>query len=307
MGKLLQIIKEVISQPNNLSSNSLEEQTPIIPDAIHFKNVDPSEPTSPIIPDAIHFKNVDPSASPIDESTKTPDIHSIIAKMKKESHPEGAMTIANNGAAPNIISKSLQKKQTLPITTREKSHVYHYTRMSKALNLPLIANSRKKSKNPLANLPEKQLKVDKTLMRLSNQRLGRNLSVFSGTSFDPSEIAKKSSDRTMLSPAHISATHSPGVAIRFALESKKAETENVAHIAHIRMSGDDKAFHLGGLSKYEYECETVIPRGTKLRWHGTTKHIIPGVKAIKGAPEYPAIPPVKVLMHHFTVHSQEND
>lgn len=114
--------------------------------------------------------------------------------------------------------------------------------------------------------------------------------LWSGTGADFGELAKKSKDGILHSPAHISATHDAKVARNFA--NDKYDTRKI-HVVHIHVKPHDKVLHVSKHSHHEFEFETIIPAGTKLKYHGSTDH---------GQDDGMTR---RLHEHHFTIHSQD--
>ena len=120
---------------------------------------------------------------------------------------------------------------------------------------------------------------------------GHEHHVFSGTSRDFESIAKHSKDGIIHAPAHTSATHALHIARQFA-DSKFGDSAHAEkrHLIHIHVKPHDKILHTSKHSEYGSEHETVIPAGTKLKYHHSSDHDNDGDH---------------YRVHHFTIHSQE--
>jgi len=120
---------------------------------------------------------------------------------------------------------------------------------------------------------------------------GHEHHVFSGTSRDFESMAKHSKDGVIHLPAHTSATHALHIARQFA-DNKFSDSEHSEkrHLIHIHVKPHDKVLHTSRHSEFETEHETVIPAGTKLKYHHSSDHDNDGDH---------------YRVHHFTIHSQE--
>lgn len=170
----------------------------------------------------------------------------------------------------------------------EKKYLHHYTKEagkpSRALNKALVNGS---------ELTDVQKKMHSAI--LNNVRPAKEeFHLYSGTQHDFGEMAKHSKDGILHSPAHISATHNPNVALSYAKPPSENET---GHVVHVHVQPGDNILHLSGLSKYKTEHETVLPAGTKLKYSHTTYH-----KDVDNTGL--ADKTLHVNVHHFTVHRE---
>jgi hypothetical protein len=135
------------------------------------------------------------------------------------------------------------------------------------------------------------LKMHKAI-HAAKHEAGEDIHLYSGTRHDFSKMAKASKDGVLVSPAHISTSIDPSEAEVFAKNYKGLTyTPNtIVHMNHIHVKPHDKILSMGGYNKYD-EHEVIVPSGTKLKYHGTTKHKSGGVHELH--------------MHHFTIESQE--
>lgn len=128
--------------------------------------------------------------------------------------------------------------------------------------------------------------IHQTIMEKSAPS-GHEVHLYSGTGTDFGHLAEQSKSRILHSHAHISATHDPQVARKFASNS---DNMHKMHIVHIHVKPHDKILHVSHHSEEPSEYETIIPAGTKLKYHGSTNHEKSGSR--------------QITEHHFTIHSQ---
>jgi hypothetical protein len=199
------------------------------------------------------------------------------------------------------LSATLHARQVKP-TADEKKHLKLYTKgtkvvgsnnVSTTMNRKLI-NNHISGAEPTTEMTDKEKEVHNAIKRLASNPIRTKTNLYSGTDFDPSEAAKNSKDGILHAPAHISATHSLSVAQSFA-RNKAAFTprsDGKKHIIKIATELKDKAYHVGKHSSKPDEYETIIPAGTKLKYHHSTV-------------EKDDLTGEDFHVHHFTVHSQD--
>lgn len=190
------------------------------------------------------------------------------------------------------ISSDLHKGQEEP-TRGQKTHIKKYSAgdtggdassVSGKITKKLIENH-KNGKAPTEGMSKGEKNIHETISSLASKPIGKEVHLYSGVGFNPSELANKSKDKVIHSPAHISATHEAEIARSF------TENHDEKHIMHIHMKPHDKGFHVGSHSENDHEHETIIPAGTKLKYHNTTQHVDDDGNTHN--------------VHHFTIHSQE--
>lgn len=197
----------------------------------------------------------------------------------------------------NEISKKLNEARP-KITNRESGHIKSYTGKdpsSLSINESLIEahNTRQPP-----NMSSEDEKVHRSILRLSSNPIGHSVDLYSGVGFDPKKLLGAAGS-TLYLPAHTSATHSPLVALQHAIQNRPRTGPmgmgKTAHMIKITTTPTTKGFHVGDLSSYKNEQETVLPAGTTLKYSHTTMH------NVQENPQFP----VKVRLHHFTVQSQK--
>lgn len=265
-----------------------------------------------VITAPIHFRMGAVSQSLNASTASKRDMKENIEDFNKHSDVIHAMTSSNGGDELhskhdrvnyfNYISSDIHARQP-KLTSEQKEHIKWYTgegvygNNSGEVNKQFIKNynqgaAPEKDQSPL------HMNVDKTIRELSKRGLKEPLSVYSGIPAHFIQKVEKSNNKTLFSPAHISATHNGYVATAFARESVGREGEK-AHIMHIRLKPGDKAFHAGTEhSTYGYEHETIIPRGTTLRYLGTTEHV-------DNKPEDNMDQNSSYSIHHFEISHQQ--
>ena len=142
------------------------------------------------------------------------------------------------------------------------------------------------------SLSDTHLMTHNAIMKLVKP-MDMELHVYSGVQKDLGELARQSKDHILDHPGHMSVSHNPAVARDFAVRANTGNSMNWtdhAHIAHIHMKPENKGLHVGYISRYPDEYETIIPAGTKLKYSHSTEHKSGLYKNIH--------------VHHFTIHSQ---
>ena len=266
-------------------------QIAVIPNVIHFKMNLKAVTSTPI-----HFKSPNKSSdrTVTDDTVKESvegNVHPLVAKFQEHEHPEEAMMHGNDNITPQSISTEIHKGIKAP-TLDQKRGLRYYTSLdaSTPFNKRLIRNHQKGS-DPTEGMNDDEKHAHQTISELAKHGVGRELSVYSGVSFNPKLVAEKSSDGTMYSPAHISATHNARVAFGFARQHQSAA--GTSHIMHIRLKPGDPAVHAGKHSTFPMEHETVIPPG-KLKYLGTSTHHHP-------SDFFPESNKDKTYIHHFEI------
>jgi len=148
----------------------------------------------------------------------------------------------------------------------EKEHVARYTDDSEPINRDLLDRHFKKTK--ILDHHKNQIKA---LDRRTSSPIGHHVSLYSGLGFNPGQhITGKNLIRM---PAYTSLTHSKPTATFFS-ELKHTGEQNdegkpVHHILHVHMRPEDHADHIGDAQYNASEHETILPRDTVLKIHGT--------------------------------------
>jgi len=190
------------------------------------------------------------------------------------------------------LSRDLHNVQEKPTRT-QRNHIRKYSSgeaggdmssVSGKITKKLIDNH-KNGKAPTEGMTQSEKNIHETISSLSNKPIGKEVHLYSGVGFNPAELANKSKDKVIHSPAHISATHE--------VETARSFTENhdEKHIMHIHMQPHDKGFHVGSHSENDHEYETIVPANTKLKYINTTQHTDDDGNIYH--------------VHHFSVHSQD--
>lgn len=189
------------------------------------------------------------------------------------------------------LSDKLHDATAHTLDDKESEHIKRYTgddehddsqTGSSRLNRKLIHGQ---------ELTHSEKNMHNTIMKHAKAS-GHEFHTFSGTTRDFEHLAKHTKDGIFHSPAHISTTHSLNGARHFA-DNKHVDggEEGEKHLMHIHVKPHDKVLHVSGHSQYSHEHETIIPAGTKLKYHGSSMHD-------NGLGD-------KYKAHHFTIHSQE--
>ncbi|NDB84299.1 MAG: hypothetical protein EB127_16575 [Alphaproteobacteria bacterium] len=277
-----------------------------ISEPIHFKNRTKIKSNS-FIPLPIHFKHIGSNSSLSEDN----DSSFEAAKNEPESIHNAMRKVGGLGSDKNDsikITKLLhqhQKNNKRSPSFIERHRLKKYTsggysgNMSSNINRKMIENH-KNGLNPTSGFTSDESKVHSTISKLANHPIGHEHSVFSGLGFDPRKVVDKKNN-TLYSPAHISTSHHPGTARKFAnMHRDDYEKGNEAHLMHIRLKPTDKAYHVGKYSKESSEHETIIPAGTTLRYLGSTYHKDPD----EGDPDGPGVP---WHLHHFEIAHHKGD
>ena len=119
-----------------------------------------------------------------------------------------------------------------------------------------------------------QMKLQSTIDGLDDavkkHSIQNNYDVYSGLSFDPRDHLNQ--DGIMNSPAYISTTHNKEKAYEFGHDAADASKQKELHIMHLHLKSGDPAFHVGNLSRFPEEQETILGRNTNLRYMGTQSY-----------------------------------
>ncbi len=186
--------------------------------------------------------------------------------------------------------KSHQQKPSEEHEKHLKSYTNVYSNQSHTIARKVISNH-KKGLPETEGMKPKDAETHKAIAHVANQKIGKEIHLYSGTKFDPRKAVKKSKSDIVHMPAHLSTTHSIQTAHMFALGHAETEEGDVKpmHILHIHAKPSDKGYHVGG-----FEKETIIPGKTNLKYSHTTDHSDDHVWG-----------PNLVHVHHFTIHSQD--
>lgn len=202
-----------------------------------------------VIQDIIHFRKYPGLSENVHKSYKNPQ------KLSDE-----------NGEGDH--EKLSEKLSAATLKDTDKESLNHFKRYSSgnarsgnrsaSLNKALIKNK------PLSNADQK---IHDSIMKHAKPS-GHEFHTFSGVSTDFGKLAKESKDHILHSPAHISTSHSVEEAQHFS----EKHSDGFYHHIHIHIKPHDKILHISSVSEKPHEHETIIPAGTKLKYHGTTKH-----------------------------------
>lgn len=168
----------------------------------------------------------------------------------------------------------------------DKENITDYVSgMSYEINDKLIKNKK---------LDDYEQKIHNSIKGNSSP-IGDRHVLYSGTSHDFGEMAKKSKDGVLHSPAHISTSHDFGVAKTFAEGGPDAGDDGFdCHVIRVKMKSSDKVVHVGdSVPHMKHERETIIPSGSKLKYSHSSKHKLEPFLTNT------------YHIHHFTIHSQE--
>jgi hypothetical protein len=188
------------------------------------------------------------------------------------------------------LAQKLHDSTASELNDHEKDLVKRYTRQTSNGNTgSLFLNKNLVKGVPLEKLVKRDQETHKMIMEHSKPS-GHEVHLFSGTSRNFENLNKHTKDNIFHFPAHTSLTHHRAVAADFAID--KAMTNNLddAHIMHVHVKPHDKILHVSRVSDMPSEYETILPAGTKLKYHGSSEH------------EYNND---NYKVHHFTIHSQE--
>jgi|694.fasta_scaffold00051_125 hypothetical protein len=263
MGKLLQIIKETLSDYKVIVS----------PHPIHYRRPYGISNLDSAMSEASRVK-----ASPV--SALEPDEKSLdeISEKLTKDRPKISETQAGH---------------VEDYTTDETGSSYH-------INTSLI-DAHNNGTHPEGDMIYEDKRIHRTISKLTENPIGHSVDLYSGVGFDPEKLLGGSSNSILHLPAHTSTTHSPLVALKHAMDNRprtgkgNGNAGNTAHIIKISTTPKTKGFHVGDLSEFNNERETILPAKTNLIHSHTTMHTDENN------------PNIKVKIHHFAVHSQEND
>lgn len=145
-------------------------------------------------------------------------------------------------------------------TDADKPHIRKYTEESRHLNTSLFKNHLNGEKHERHQNGHDTKALDSAVHR---NKLGHDLHVYSGTSFNPDHMAKKHADRHIHLAAYTSTTIHKGIAKEFADSG-----DEHMHVLHIHLKKGQKgkyvAHHSPGNAD---EHEFVLPRHTTLKVH----------------------------------------
>lgn len=119
---------------------------------------------------------------------------------------------------------------------------------------------------------------------------GHEFHTFSGSSRDFEHLAKHTKDNIFHAPVHTSTSHDIETAKEFAHGKAESREIEQRHLMHIHVKPHDKVLHVASESDHPEEHETIIPSGTKLKYHNSSHETIDNRK---------------FKVHHFSIHSQE--
>ena len=142
---------------------------------------------------------------------------------------------------------------------------------------------------PLEKLVKRDQETHKMIMEHSKPS-GHEVHLFSGTGRNFENLNKHTKDNIFHFPAHTSLTHHRAVAAEFATDKAMTNDLDNAHMMHIHVKPHDKILHVSRVSDMPSEYETILPAGTKLKYHGSSDH---------------KYDDCNYKLHHFTVHSQD--
>ena len=97
---------------------------------------------------------------------------------------------------------------------------------------------------------------------------GEEVHLFSGVGTDP---RTRTHNGIFHAKAHLSASHDSTVAMDFAKHERvKKGADN--HVMHVHVHPTGKILHVSKISKHPMEHESIVPAGSKLKYHGTSDH-----------------------------------
>ena len=283
----------MLSFKNFFGLRKTKEGHVILDEPIHFKNNEPTFKKTKeghiILDEPIHFKD---ATDHIKEKLKED------ASDNKDHLKTAILDNAVKHGSDDSLSSKLHKATANDLDDESKKRIKRYTGTSKdgdhtgsySLNKKLSKGGKPRGDD---------LKMHRAIVDHAKPS-GHEFHTFSGTSRDFSEIAKNSKDGIIHSPAHISVTHSPEVAKDFAdqkyfAKDKGVDVDSRRHLIHIHVKPHDKILHVSRHSEHSSEHETIIPAGTKLKYHHSSDHEGGGSGRFKKT----------YRVHHFTIHSQE--
>lgn len=278
-----------------------EKEPPSIPHPIHFKHISSEEMDKKHqTPDPIHFKHI-PSKNKqkkLDENASKHDSEYETNFLDKNNNEH----LCNKESildSSDQISARLRSEHP-DVSKEHRGILNYYTDSSSELNNSLL---NKNSVSPAA--AEVHQKTASILDKIIKKHpIHSELNTYSGVGFDPRDHLDEKG--TMHSPAFISTTHDPRTAEHFS-QSKfvdrargGGDSNEARHIIHFHLKPGDPATHIGTLSYYPTEHETLIGRGVKLEHLGTTEYDDSAFgKTVHGRTHG------KVIIHHMRIHRPE--
>ncbi len=188
------------------------------------------------------------------------------------------------------LAQKLHDSTASDLNDHEKHLVKRYTRQTSNGNTgSLFLNKNLVKGVPLEKLVKGDQETHKMIMKHAKPS-GHEVYLFSGTSRNFEALNKHTKDNIFHFPAHTSLTHHIRVATEFASQKASDNDLEHAHMIYVHVKPHDKILHVSRISDIPTEYETILPAGTKLKYHGTSNHNQNGDD---------------FKVHHFTVHSQD--
>lgn len=252
----------------------------IAPTPIHFKNVSKIEENNSINEATKNLENIEnwtnshaenahlankPATTAGDlDIEKNPALAAYMSKkeialIKKKSGSTGKKIPATPRERDNSISAQLAgpKEEHLASDPKHIKAIDEYTRESSNLNEALGRG--KKLSPKLKDMHESLQSV------IEQKPISKNVSVWSGTGWDPREHIDKKGILNVKS--YVSATHQKETAREFA----EVPDGPHYHIMQFNLKEGDRAHHIGDMSHHGNEGETIISPG-KFRYIGTKSY-----------------------------------
>lgn len=265
--KLKQIVITAINESKKNTTGS-----GIAPSPVHFRHMghEIDKPNSGTAPSAVHFRM---GYDSIDKRSKSKRLKSSLKT--EETSPIKTEDWLRNKHYDNPFNVRTLTKQLLddanPISREHSDTLANYTGASSGssaiINKKLIDDYYGKKPDPAKEHIQKatQKAINNLDQITKHNRIRRQLSVYSGLGFDPSQHVNSQGHLHM--PAFTSATHDKEVAYSFAQMNHKDGLTQARHILHIHLMPYDNATHISGHSLSPHEHETILPRNTTLKVH----------------------------------------
>ena len=264
--KLKQIVITAINESKKNTAGS-----GIAPSAVHFRHIkhEINKPNSGTAPSAVHFRmgydSIDKRKSKhLKSSLKTEETSPVKTEDWLRKHHDNPFSV-------RTLTKQLLDDAN-PVSKEHSDTLTNYSGgASGIINKKLIDDYHGKKPDP--DHPHSKEHIQKAIQKSVNNldqitrhnRIRRQLRVYSGLGFDPSQHVNSQGHLHM--PAFTSTTHDKDVAYSFAQMNHRDGLTQAKHILHIHLMPHDNATHISGHSLSPDEHETILPRNTTLKIH----------------------------------------
>jgi len=262
--KLKQIVITAINESKKNTAGS-----GIAPSPVHFRHMghEIDKPidklNSGIAPSVVHFRHMG-------HKIDTPKSKRLKSSLKEETSPvktkDWLDKNENGGRSVHKITNELLNDAD-PISKEHAETLRYYSGPDSAvINKKLIDDHYGKKPDSSGSLPKEYIeKAIKHLDKITSHNIRRQLHVYSGLGFDPSQHVDSQGHLRM--PAFTSVTHDKNVAHKFAQINHEEGRTQAKHILHIHLKSYDRATHISGHAFVPDEHESILPRNTTLKVH----------------------------------------